>query len=168
MCNREHLPPPERSLQRKSIYLEFPFLSSTEHMTIYEVNVRVLTEIADEYEIWLNDHIEEILLIDGFESAEWFVVEEDKETKDLEEAVRQAVRLDESVPAEIREAAASPVETRLYSIQYRLRDRASLDHYFNFHAERLRQEGIERFGTKFAATRRVMKLYRIYETATER
>ena len=137
-------------------------------MTIYEVNVRVLSEIAEEYERWLDNHIREIIQIDGFVTAEWSLVEEDKEAKDLEEAVRQAVRLDESVPADIREAVSSPVETRHYCIQYRLNDRESLENYFSFHAEKLRQDGIDRFGSKFAASRRVMKLYRIYDAATER
>ena len=137
-------------------------------MTIYEVNVRVLKEIADDYEKWLDEHIKQILQIGGFLSAEWFVVEEDKETKELEEAVRQAVRLDESVPPEIREAAASPVRTCLYTIQYRLLNRDILDHYLTYHAEEMRQEGQELFGAKFAATRRVMKSYRLYESHLER
>ena len=137
-------------------------------MTIYEVNVRVLSEIAEEYELWVDKHVKEILQIDGFVSAEWFLVEEDKETKELEEAVRKAVRLDESVPAEIRDAAASAVETKLYTVQYRLRTRDDLDNYLTYHAERMRQDGHDRFGSKFAATRRVMKLHRIYEAETER
>ena len=137
-------------------------------MTIYEVNLRVLNEIAEEFEAWLDQHIKDILKIDGFASAEWFEVEEDKEAKQIEEAVRQAVRLDESVPVDIREAAAAPVETKHYSIQYRLLDRDSLDNYFTYHAEELRQDGLDRFGSKFAATRRIMKLYRIYDAATER
>ncbi|MCB0713972.1 MAG: DUF4286 family protein [Ignavibacteriae bacterium] len=136
-------------------------------MTIYEVNIRALKEIADSYETWLSTHINEIIQLDGFISAEWSLVEEDQETKDLEEAVRQAVRLDESVPHEIREAAAAPVETKLYCIQYRLRDRESLENYFTHHVESMRQDGIDRFGTKFAATRRVMKLYRIFEPTAE-
>ncbi|MCE2502760.1 MAG: DUF4286 family protein [Chlorobi bacterium] len=137
-------------------------------MTKYEVNIRVLNEIAEEYEAWLDQHIKEILKIDGFFSAEWFEVEEDKEAKEIEEAVRQAVRLDESVPVDIREAAAAPVETKHYSIQYRLIDRDSLDSYFTYHAEQLRQDGFDRFGSKFAVTRRIMKLYRIYDAEAEK
>jgi hypothetical protein len=44
-------------------------------MTIYEVNLIINPDIADDYAVWLNDHIRQILAIDGFLSAEWFVVE---------------------------------------------------------------------------------------------
>jgi hypothetical protein len=129
-------------------------------MIIYEVNIRVVETVAEEYEEWLNGHVRTILELEGFRSAEWFIVEQDKETQDLEEAVRQAVRLDESVPTEIREAAASSIPTRMYCIQYRLRDRESLTAYLDGHAEAMRQDGIERFGAQFAATRRIMSLYK--------
>ena len=126
-------------------------------MIVYEVNIRVINEVAEEYTAWLEHHIREMLEFDGFIAAEWFEVEEDQETRDLEKAVRQAVRLDESVPVEIREAASMSVETRLYTVHYRLRDRESLDRYFDIHAEGMRREGTERFGDSFAATRRVMR-----------
>lgn len=131
-------------------------------MTIYEVNIRVLSESFEEYAEWLDGHIREMLELDGFIAANWLEVEEDEEAKELEEAVRQAVRLDESVPAELREAAATPVNTRLLTIQYRLRDRESLDRYFADHAQRMRQDGKERFGDMFAATRRIMHLVNRY------
>ena len=129
---------------------------------LYEVNIRVLEEIADEYESWLDDHIQELLRIDGFESADWFVIEEDTEAQKIEDALRQAVRLDESIPVEIREAAANPVRTRLFCVQYRLRDAEAFDHYLRYHAEQMRRQGIERFGSKFAATRRLMTLRESY------
>lgn len=125
-------------------------------MTLYEVNIRVLSETAHSFSIWLEEHIREIIRLDGFLSAEWFEVEEDTEAKELEEAVRQAVRLDESIPHELREAAASPVSTRSFVIHYRLRDRESLENYFTNHAPRLREDGLEKFGDQFTATRRVM------------
>lgn len=132
-------------------------------MILYEVNIRILAEAADEYAAWLDDHIRQILEIDGFVSAEWFEVEEDQETRELEEAVRQAVRLDESIPSELREAAAVSVDTRLFTVHYRLTDRRSLEHYLMLHADGMRRDGIERFGDKFAATRRVMKRVKTFD-----
>lgn len=133
-------------------------------MIIYEVNIRILAELAEEYAEWLDDHIRRILEIDGFVSAERFDVEEDEEARALEQAVRQAVRLDESIPAELRDAASVTVETRLFTVHYRLRDRESLERYFEFHAERMRQEGVERFGDSFSATRRVMIGRKVFES----
>ena len=129
---------------------------------LYEVNIRVLEEIAEAYESWLDDHIRELLAIDGFEAADWFEIEEDTEAQKIEEALRQAVRLDESIPVEIREAASNPVRTRLYCVQYRLRDADAFENYVRNHADRMRQQGIDRFGSKFAATRRIMTLRESY------
>lgn len=126
-------------------------------MTIYEVNIRVLSDAYTEYTTWLEEHIQEMLQLDGFLAAEWFEVELDQETQELEEAVRQAVRLDESVPAELREAVATPIHSRMLTIHYQLSDRDSLEDYFTDHADRMRNKGMERFGEMFAATRRVMK-----------
>ena len=131
-------------------------------MIIYEVNIRILAEAAEDYAVWLDDHIRQILEIDGFVSAEWFEVEEDQETRELEQAVRQAVRLDESIPAELREAAAVSVETSLFTVQYRLQDRYSLERYLMLHADRMRRDATERFGDKFAATRRVMRTRKVF------
>lgn len=131
-------------------------------MTIYEVNIRVLPDRAEEYAEWLDDHIRTILEIDGFVSAEWFEVEEDQEARALEQAVRQAVRLDESIPIELREAASVSVETRLFAVHYRLRDRQSLENYFTFHAQEMRRDGQERFGDSFSASRRIMQTYRTF------
>ena len=40
-------------------------------MIIYEVNLTVDPEIADEYAVWLRPHIVHILELDGFLGAEW-------------------------------------------------------------------------------------------------
>lgn len=130
---------------------------------LYEVNIRVLEEIAEDYEGWLDEHIREVMAIDGFESAEWFVIDEDTEALRVEEALRQAVRLDESIPVEIREAASNPIRTRLYSVQYRIRNTRSYENYLATHAPEMRQKGIDRFGSKFNATRRIMRLKQRYD-----
>ena len=41
--------------------------------------------------------------------------------------------------------------------QYRLRDEAALQDYFDRHAARLRGDGIARFGGRFSASRRVLR-----------
>lgn len=96
-------------------------------MLIYEVNITVQERIAAEYERWLQGHIEEILRLEGFGGASWF-----------------------------RDSESTPQERRLV-VQYRLRDRASLDSYLADHAPRMRRDGVERFPDGFTATRRILE-----------
>lgn len=44
------------------------------------------------------------------------------------------------------------------SCQYKVENREKLENYFNNEAKAMRQDGIDRFGTKFKATRRVLTL----------
>ena len=131
-------------------------------MILYEVNIRVLEEIAEEYEAWLDRHIGEVVTIPGFVSAEWFVIAEDTDAVEIEAAIRESVRLDESIPVDIREAVSNPVRTTLYSVHYRLTDEESFERYLRERAPSMRQEGIDRFGSKFSASRRVMTLKQAY------
>lgn len=98
-------------------------------MVLYEVNLTVDADAAEEYAAWLGPHVAEILALDGFLSADWFEVESD----DADGRVR-------------------------WCIQYRLRDRAALQHYFDTHAARFRADGLARFGGRFEATRRMLAL----------
>ncbi|MDX1418995.1 MAG: DUF4286 family protein, partial [Rubricoccaceae bacterium] len=75
-------------------------------MVIYEVNLAVDAEIADAYAAWLGPHIGEILALDGFLGADWFEVEPEADTRD----------------GRVR-----------WCVQYRLRDRAALQDYFDRH-----------------------------------
>ncbi|MDB5032992.1 MAG: hypothetical protein JWQ98_233 [Chlorobi bacterium] len=95
-------------------------------MIIYEVNLDVDNEVATAYAEWLDRHISEVLAIDGFEGAEWLDVESD-----------------------------APGRT-CWSIRYRLKNRASLEDYFQKHAARLRQDGLTRFEGKFIPSRRIL------------
>ena len=45
-----------------------------------------------------------------------------------------------------------------YSVRYHLDTRDALENYLREHAPRLRAEGLERFGARFSATRRVCEL----------
>lgn len=95
-------------------------------MIIYEVNLTVNNSVAEQYEKWLIDHIREMLRFEGFISAEWYEVEGSESNKSV------------------------------WSIQYRIKNRESLEHYFQQHAQRMRQEGLRRFAGKFSAHRRIL------------
>ncbi len=43
-------------------------------MIVYEVNLHIDAIAADEYAEWLGPHIEQILDIEGFQKADWFVL----------------------------------------------------------------------------------------------
>lgn len=105
-------------------------------MIIYEVNLTVDHAIADEYAAWLSEHIREMLALPGFASAEWL------SDVDYHE-----------------EDGADP----RWTIQYRLCSHDDLTRYFETHAERMRADGLERFGTGFKATRRILRVHEIDE-----
>ena len=102
-------------------------------MIVYEVNLTVDHDAADEYAAWLEQHVAEMLALDGFESAEWF---EDTDYHD---------------------APGGGDAARRWTLHYRLRDRAALDRYLERDAERMRQEGLDRFAERFQATRRILE-----------
>lgn len=97
-------------------------------MLLYEVNVEINETIYEDYLLWLHSHVKEILLIDGFVRANIF------EDQDQTDSIKK------------------------FSIQYFLKDQKSLESYLKNHAPRLRQDGIDRFGNQFKATRRVLEL----------
>lgn len=100
-------------------------------MVIYEVNLTVDADIADDYTAWLAPHIEEVVAVDGFTSADWWIVEPDGEDS---------------------------LHVR-WCVQYRVESRDALAIYFRDHAERLRGDGLARFGGRFTASRRVLVPY---------
>ncbi len=93
---------------------------------VYEVNLSVDREVEAAFRRWLVLHVEDMLEFDGFVSAEVF---------------------------EVSEAGSERLELCTH---YRLKDRASLDDYLTVHAERMRGEGFEHFGSRFSATRRIL------------
>lgn len=94
---------------------------------IYEVNLRPEPAIAAEFDVWLRKHVRDMLALPGF----------------LEAAISTRVDGDEPEP------------TR--TVQYRLLDRAALDRYLEEHAPRMRAEGIDAFGDRFTADRRILE-----------
>ena len=101
-------------------------------MIIYEVNLTVDPDSADEYAAWLRPHVAHILEIDGFLGAEW---------------LERDTASDGSDADKIR-----------WTIHYRLRDCAALKAYQRDHAPALISEGLDKFGEHLTATRRVLEL----------
>lgn len=96
--------------------------------TLYEVRLQVDPIIAPEFEIWLKDHVQQMLEIEGFLSASIW-----KE--------------------ELSNEPAAPI---VWVCHYSLKNRSSLEDYFMHHAGRMRADGLQRFGDRFKASRRVM------------
>lgn len=99
---------------------------------IYEVNLKVDRDIKDAFHAWLTGHIDDVLAIDGFESAHWF-------------------EIDDSDPKQVA-----------WTVHYALCDQAALNSYLENHAPRLRAPAKEKFGDKFQATRRTLSLVKNY------
>jgi hypothetical protein len=97
---------------------------------IYEVNLSVDPDIAEAYAAWLCPHMDAMLELEGFESVRWFVREPDIE--------------------------ADERGWLLWSIQYGVSSREALEAYFRDGAARMRGDGLERFGGRFEASRRIL------------
>jgi hypothetical protein len=96
---------------------------------IYEVNLSVDREIADEYRLWLMAHVQEMLALPGFTAARIM---------------------------EVADATTNADEVVLCT-QYELVGQEALDDYLRVHAVRMRAEGAARFGDRFRASRRVLR-----------
>jgi len=94
---------------------------------IYEVNLDVDAAVATDYRGWLDAHVQDMLALPGFVSAQVFEVAEPVEAGRV-----------------------------VYCVHYRLRDAAALDAYLREYAARMRADGAARFGDRFRASRRVL------------
>ncbi len=93
---------------------------------IYEVNLELAPHRAAAFAEWLPGHVAELLALPGF------------------------------LDAEISTEQRAPGQPPAWSVRYRLRDPASLEAYFTEHAERMRAEGLRRFGADLKASRRIL------------
>jgi hypothetical protein len=100
---------------------------------VYDVNVSVDADVAEEYAAWLRPHIGKMVREFGFSRAELFS--------------RRAA--DEGGGGEGKV---------LFTVAYRAPSRAALDAYLERHAAAMRADGVARFPGKFTATRRVLSL----------
>ena len=98
---------------------------------IYEVNLKVDAEIIDQYMPWMHRHLEEMVEIPGFSAASLF----------------------ERRPEEEDEPGEGVV---LLTAHYVVEDEAAMQAYLEGPASRMRQDGIDRFGGRFTATRRFL------------
>lgn len=97
---------------------------------VYEVNLDVDAAIAGAYRAWLDAHVAAMLALPGFVGA-------------------RVLDVVDPPPAPGRAA---------WCVHYALRDDAALDAYLREHAPRMREEGLQRFGDRFRASRRVLHL----------
>ncbi len=93
----------------------------------YEVSLAPDPDIQQEFGLWLEGHVAEMLALPGFESASIH-------------------------------PAADPATGRTEQVvRYRLSSRDALEKYLREHAERMRASGLERFGERFSARRRIIE-----------
>lgn len=97
---------------------------------LYEVNLEVQESVAMQFSEWLPKHIEEMLSFDGFISAHWY------KRENAEENNTNLVCL--------------------WTIHYQLLSKDHFSQYLSQHAQRMRQEGVDKFGVQFTATRRLL------------
>ena len=97
-------------------------------MIIYEVNLLVHNHILIEFKKWLNDHIKEMLKIDGFKSCE--VSQEETNVLGKTQIV----------------------------CHYKIKSRNHLQKYFDTLASKMRADTERRFTTHYIATRRIMEI----------
>jgi Domain of unknown function (DUF4286) len=95
---------------------------------LYEVNIRGECDIEAQYRAWLGPHIDQVLAFPGFGTARIFDVESD--------------------------------ETDYFhlTVHYQVQSRSLLENYLTQHAPALRADGLNRFGARFSATRRIMRI----------
>jgi hypothetical protein len=95
---------------------------------VYEVNLEVESQIAEAFAAWLPGHIDEMLALPGFRSADL------QEVMDAEDDGR-----------------------RRWSIRYILNTEEDLERYLDRYAHQMRGDGLARFGGSFSASRRVLR-----------
>lgn len=97
-------------------------------MVIYEVNLDINNEIFENFKVWLFAHVKEMVQFKGFLEAK--ILLENNEIK----------------------------ESQKITCCYLLDSQENLDNYLKNHAPAMRQDGINKFGNKFSATRRILKV----------
>ncbi len=102
---------------------------------IYEVNLKIPTEIEASYNKWLHDHIKEMCTFDGFLDVAIFQKEEPSATTHYE-----------------------------LCVQYHLKSRQTLLDYEQNHAERMRGEGLQMWGSQVQAYRRILLPYQQFSS----
>jgi len=97
-------------------------------MYIYNVTINIEDSSHDEWLTWIETHIVDVLNTGRFSSAK------------------------------LTEVLAENESGRTYSVQYSANSRKDLDDYYQFDADKLRSEAIQKFGSKMLAFRTELKL----------
>ena len=97
-------------------------------MILYEVNLHIEKDIAEAYVQWLILQMQLILQCEGFRKARCFSELQDDATHCL------------------------------ITVHYEIETQADLNHYLQYYAPRMREDGIQRFDEHFSATRRLLTL----------
>lgn len=108
-------------------------------MYIYNVTINIEESVHDEWLVWIQDHIQEVLDTGRFVSA--------KLTQVLVEEEMGGVT---------------------YSVQYSAATREDLDEYYRVDAPRLRSDGLRRFADKMVAFRTELKVVKEFYPASIR
>ncbi|KTC92622.1 DUF4286 family protein [Legionella cincinnatiensis] len=98
-------------------------------MVIYEVNLSIDRDVFAKFQIWLKEHVKEMLQLPGFIQAR-ILKPEDKEI----------------------------IGKNKLTVQYQLENRESLTIYFAEFAAKMREEGIRLFKDKFSAERKIFEV----------
>ncbi len=94
---------------------------------IYEVNLTPNQEIMSEFRTWLQAHVAEMVALPGFTGAR--ILDEEEHSSEYPDTI---------------------------TVHYELENREALDVYLNTYAEQMRQHGLDRFGDRFEASRRIL------------
>lgn len=98
-------------------------------MYIYNVTINIDESVHEEWLIWIQNHIPEVLATGRFTSAKLTQVLVEEE-----------------------------MGGTTYSVQYNAKTREDLDNYYNFDANKLRNDGMKKFGDKMLAFRTELKV----------
>jgi hypothetical protein len=107
-------------------------------VVIYEVNIRVEKERAFDYAEWLRIHVDEILQLGCFISAEIFVRSPEDEGEASDEGLYSH-----------------------FTVHYRARDRQEVERYLKDFSPEMRRRFTERFADQVKIYRRVLSRIRV-------
>lgn len=112
------------------IFVSYCFINRQEIiMIIYEVNLKVSSEIYAAYMKWLKPHIKEMLDFEGFNKAVF-----------------------------LKESNYDDPKFEHITVQYYVDHMDDLNYYLEHHSQKMREEGIRKFPEGFSATRRFFEI----------
>ena len=117
-------------------------------MVIYEVNLAIAPDRVNAYSAWLEEHVREMLDLDGFGSAALYARSDSDDAAGLSEEAEAPERV--------------PEGDRHWTVHYHLESREALDRYLEEDAERMHEKGADRFGDQVSAERRVLESRKVF------